>query len=423
MDLTYSAEDLAFVQQVRAWLAAHLPVKRDTLEDRKAWQRTLYHAGFVGMGWPKEYGGRGERPIRQAIVGEEMVRAGAPAGAGGAGISLVGPTLIAHGTEEQKKRYLPKILTAEELWCELYSEPNAGSDLASLRTAAVRQGDEYVVNGGKIWTSGGLGSDLGILLARTNPDAPKHQGISYFIIDMHTPGVEVYPLRQITGDAEFCQVFFTDVRIPAENLIGQEGQGWRGAQTTLGFERGGNALAGATGRRNNWQLLVDACHSAASDGRSRLDDPLVRQKLGQMLVDIEVMRVGGMRVLSRLEKGERPGAESSIDKLFSSETARVHQELQQEILGPFGQLEADLPASVAVENHSSTITGEPVPDNWAYGYLWSRCLTILAGSSEIQRGIIGERLLGLPRDLRMDRFPEPIRAAIAAKERSRGGSE
>ena len=420
MDLTYTTEDLAFRHRVREWLAAHLPVKRDTVEDRKAWQRTLYEAGFAGMGWPREYGGRGERPIRQAIVGDELVRAGVPGGAGGAGIGLVGPTLIAHGTEEQKKRYLPKILTAEELWCELYSEPNAGSDLASLRTSAERQGDEYIVNGGKIWTSGGLTADLGILLARTDPSAPKHEGISYFIIDMHTPGVQVHQLRQITGNAEFCQVFFTDVRIPAGNLIGQEGQGWRGAQTTLGFERRANVLAGATGRRDAWQRLTTACRSAGPDGQPRIKDPLVRQKLGQMLVDIEVMRAGGLRVLSKLEKGQRPGAESSIDKLFSSETAKVHQELLQEVLGPFGQLEADLPESLAVQQRGSTITGEPVPDNWAYSYLWSRCLTILAGSSEIQRGIIGERLLGLPRDLRMDRFPVPVRDAIAAQERRRG---
>jgi alkylation response protein AidB-like acyl-CoA dehydrogenase len=343
-----------------------------------------------------------------------------PGGAGGAGIGLVGPTLIAHGTEEQKKRYLPRILTAEELWCELYSEPNAGSDLASLRTSAERRGDEYVVNGGKIWTSGGLNADLGILLARTDPSVPKHEGISYFIIDMHTPGVEVHPLRQITGNAEFCQVFFTDVRIPAENLIGHEGQGWRGAQTTLGFERGANVLAGATGRRDAWQRLATACRSLGPDGQPRLNDPLVRQKLGQMLVDVEVMRAGGLRVLSKLEKGQRPGAESSIDKLFSSETAKVHQELQQDVLGPFGQLEADLPESLAVQQRGSTITGEPVPDNWAYSYLWSRCLTILAGSSEIQRGIVGERLLGLPRDLRMDRFPAPVREAIAVQERRRG---
>lgn len=420
MDLTYTAEDLAFRQHVREWLAGHRPPRLDTVDARKAWQRTLYEAGFVGMGWPKEYGGRGERPIRQAIVGDELVRAGLPGGAGGAGIGLVGPTLIALGTDAQKKRYLPKILTAEELWCELYSEPNAGSDLASLRTSAIRQGDEYVVNGGKIWSSGALNTDFGILLARTNPDAPKHAGISYFIIDMHTPGVEVRPLRQITGQAEFCQEFFSDVRIPAENLIGPEGKGWGGAQTTLGFERGGNTLAGATGRRDAWQRLVKACQTPGSDGQARVDEPLVRQKLAHMLVDVEVMRAGGLRVLSKLEKGQRPGAESSIDKLFSSETAKVHQELQQELLGPFGQLEADLPDGVAVQHHGSTMSGEPAPNNWAYSYLWSRCLTILAGSSEIQRGIIGERLLGLPRDLRMDRFPEPVREAIVAQERSRG---
>ncbi len=422
MDLTFTPQDDAFREHVRSWLAARLPVKRATLEDRRAWHRQLYDAGFVGMAWPKEYGGRGARPMEQAILAEEMTRAGAPGHASGPGMSLVAPTLFAHGTEAQKQRYLRKILTAEELWCELYSEPNAGSDLASLRTSAVRKGDEYMVNGQKIWTSGGLNADLGILLARTNPDVPKHEGISYFIIDMHSPGVEVRPLRQITGDSEFCQVFFTDVRIPAENIIGAEGQGWRGAQTTLGFERGGNTLSGATGRRASLQRLIKACQAPGADGRRIIDDPRVRDKLGQMLVDIEVLRAGGFRVLSKLEKGQRPGAESSIDKLFSSETERRHQEYMQEILGPFGQITEGLPEAFEVQPTGSTITGEPIPPNWAFSFLWSRCLTILAGSSEIQRTIIGERVLGLPREVRLDRFPEAIQQAITSHEQSRAAA-
>jgi len=399
MDLTYSAEDEAFRQHVRSWLAARLPVKRDTLADRRAWHRQLLEAGFVGMGWPRAYGGREARPIQQAILAEEMTLAGAPPHASGPGMSLVAPTLFAHGSDAQKQRYLPKILSAEELWCELYSEPNAGSDLASLRTAAVRSGDAYLVNGQKIWTSGALTADLGILLARTNPDVPKHQGISYFIVDMHTPGIEVRPLRQITGDAEFCEVFFTDVRIPVDNRIGADGEGWRGAQTTLSYERGGNTLSGATGRLQSLDRLIRTCQQTGA-----LDDPRVRNKLGRMLTELQVMRASGLRVLSSLEKGQRPGAESSVQKLASSELEKRHQEWYQEILGPYGQLAEGLPAAYAVRPTGSTITGEPIPPNWEFSYLWSRALTILAGSSEIQRTIIGERVLGLPREPRMDRL-------------------
>lgn len=398
MDLSVAPEDEAFRAHVRAWLQARLPVKRDTLADRRAWHRQLLEAGFVGMGWPREYGGREARPVQQAILSEEMTLAGAPPHASGPGMSLVAPTLFAHGSEAQKRRYLPKILSAEELWCELYSEPNAGSDLASLRTSAVRQDGVYVVNGQKIWTSAGFNADLGILLARTNPDVPKHQGISYFIVDMRTPGIEVRPLRQLTGDAEFCEVFFTDVRIPAENMIGNEGEGWRGAQTTLSYERGGNTLSAATGRRLALDRLIRTCREAGV-----LEDQRVRNKLGRMLVDIEVMRAAGFRMLSSADKGKRPGAESSVQKLSSSEMEKRHQDLYQEILGSYGQLDGDLPDAYAVHQTGSTISGEPVPDNWCFPYAWSRALTILAGTSEIQRNILAERVLGLPREPRGDR--------------------
>jgi alkylation response protein AidB-like acyl-CoA dehydrogenase len=244
----------------------------------------------------------------------------------------------------------------------------------------------------------GLTADLCILLARTNPNVPKHQGISYFIVDMHTPGIEVRPLRQITGDAEFCEVFFTDVRIPVENLIGAEGQGWRGAQTTLGYERGGNTLSAASGRQQSLERLI---HTSTCAGQ--MQDPLVRSRVGRMLVDVQVMRATGLRTLSRLEKGERPGPESSVQKLFASEMEKRHQEWYQDILGPFGQLLQDLPDGYAVVHTGSTNSGEPVPPNWTFPYLWSRALTILAGTSEIQRTIIGERALGLPREPRMDR--------------------
>jgi alkylation response protein AidB-like acyl-CoA dehydrogenase len=398
MDLAYSSDDEAFRQHVRSWLAARLPVKRDTLQDRRAWHKQLLEAGFVGIGWPRAYGGQEARPMQQAILNEEMVKAGAPPHASGPGMSLVAPTLFALGSEQQKRRYLPRILRAEDLWCELYSEPNAGSDLASLQTAAVRDNGHYVVSGQKIWTSGAFTADLGILLARTDPNVPKHQGISYFVVDMHTPGIEVRPLRQITGDAEFCEVFLTDVRIPAENLIGKEGEGWRGAQTTLSYERGGNTLSAATSRQIALERLIRTC------GRSgAIEDALVRNKLGRMLVDVSVMRSAGFRILSTLEKDQRPGAESSVQKLSSSEMEQRHQEMYQEILGSYGQLAESLPGGYRVQQTGSTITGEPIPDNWLFPYAWSRALTILAGTSEIQRNIIGERVLGLPREPRADR--------------------
>ncbi len=298
MDLSYSAEDEAFRERVRTWFADHRPGRLDTHEQRKAWHRELYDAGFVGMGWPRAYGGQASRPLEQAIVGEEMARLRVPGPINPLGIGIVGPTLIAHGTEAQRERYLRKILTAEEIWCQLYSEPDAGSDLASLKTSAVRDGERYVVNGQKVWTSYALLSDFGVLLARTDPTVPKHQGISYFILDMHAPGVEVRPLKQITGSAEFCEVFFDDVRVPAENLIGEEGQGWQLAQTTLSFERGGDVLARVVRAHGNLSRLIEVCRTLPRNGRTALDDPLVRQKLGRMLVEIEVMRYAALRVLA-----------------------------------------------------------------------------------------------------------------------------
>jgi alkylation response protein AidB-like acyl-CoA dehydrogenase len=258
-----------------------------------------------------------------------------------------------------------------------------------------------------VWTSLGPIADFGVLLARTNPDVPKHRGISYFILDMHSPGVEVRPLKQITGNSEFAEVFFTNVTLPAENIIGQEGQGWELAQTTLGFERGGNTLARVTRFQANMQRLVEACRSLTRDGVRALDDPVVRQKLGRMLVEVEVLRYAGYRILSKLEQGKRPGSESSVDKLYYSELDKRHQELVQEILGPYGQLERGVPSELAL--NSSTLRGDE--STWAYNFLWSRAGTIYAGSSEIQKNIIGERVLKLPREPRADRVAQAGKGA------------
>src|ERR671926_1886824 len=284
MDLRYTAEDEAFRAQVRAWLAGNAPREPlRTVEEKKAWHRKLYEAGYLGMGWPKVYGGREARPIEQAIVVEEMARAKAPSSINWAGLGLVGPTLIHHGTDAQRKRYLRNILLGDEIWCQLYSEPNAGSDLAALQCRAEIDGDEFVVNGQKIWTSTAPEADLGILLVRTDREAPKHQGISYLIVDMHAPGVEVRPLRQITGIAdEFAEVFFTDVRVPADNLIGELNAGWRIAQTTLSYERGGDTMGIVARLQPSFARLLAIVSTPRRDGTRRGDDPLVRQQLGQI---------------------------------------------------------------------------------------------------------------------------------------------
>jgi alkylation response protein AidB-like acyl-CoA dehydrogenase len=410
VDLRPTPEDLAYRQKVRAWLEANVPRHAlQTREERLAWHRKLYDAGFIGMGWPKQYGGHEARPMEQAIVSEELARANAPSPLNGLGIGFIGPTLIVHGSEEQKQRYLKKILTAEAIWCQLYSEPNAGSDLASLRTSAVRQDGRWLVNGQKVWTSSGMSADLGILLARTDPSVRKHEGISYFIVDMHSPGVEVRPLRQITGGAEFAEVFMTNLQVPAENLIGELNKGWQMAQTTLGFERGANILSRVTTYKQGFERLVQACRTLKRNGRPAIEDPAVRQKLGRIYAEIEVMRYAGLRLLTKLERGERPGPESSIDKLYYTEAHKRHTELIQEILGPYGGLETGSPAELRQgEAEEAGQSG-----SWVYDFLYAKAATIYAGSSEIQKNIIGERVLGLPREVRADR-----QAILAAAGRS-----
>jgi alkylation response protein AidB-like acyl-CoA dehydrogenase len=399
VDLRYSAEDRAFREATRRWLEANAP-RHDlqTLEERRAWHRRLYEAGYVGMGWPVEYGGRGATPLQQAIVADEMARANAPPPINPLGLAFVGPTLIVHGTEAQRRRYLRKILTAEELWCQLYSEPDAGSDLASLRTRAEERGDHFSVTGQKIWTSGGPIADWGLLLARTDPGVTKHKGISCFLIAMRQPGVEVRPLRQITGSAHFSEVFLTEARVEKTDLVGRLGQGWEIAQTTLAYERGGSSLARVTRYAAAFHQLLRATRQLRRGGRPLLEDAVVRAKLGRIYAELEVQRYAARRVLSALQKGEAPGAAASITKLSYSEFEKRYHELAQEILGPWGQAMAPETAAFAGIDTSS---GEP--GTWATAFLWSRAGTIYAGSSEIQKNIIGERVLGLPKEARADR--------------------
>ena len=399
MDLNPTAEDRAFRTEVRRWLETNVPTGDvKTLDERKAWHRKLYEAGYVGMLWPKEYGGWGRTPMQQAIVQDEMARLDAPPPINGLGIGFIGPTIIVHGTDWQKQRYLKTMLTAEEIWCQLYSEPNAGSDLASLKTRAEDQGDHFLVNGQKIWTSSGPIADWGILLARTDGKAAKHKGISCVLLHMRQPGVEVRPLRQITGSSLFSEVFMTNARAEKRDLIGNLNQGWEIAQTTLGWERGANSLGRVTRYAVAFNQLVRATKELRRGGKPLLEDAAVRARLGKAYAELEVQRYAALRVLSALQNSDSPGAASSITKLSYTEFEKRYFELALEILGPYGQLVS------AREEFEDIDTSSGEPGTWATAFLWSRAGTIYSGSSEIQKNIIGERVLGLPKEVRADRL-------------------
>src|SRR5436309_2345297 len=335
MDFDLSPEDERFREEFRSWLTEHLPPDVDVAatfeeaETLREWQRTLHEGRWVGIRWPEEYGGRGASLLQVAIYNEELARAQAPQILGRAGVNLVGPTLIAHGTDDQRTRWLKKILSAEEIWCQLFSEPGAGSDLAGLSTRAELRGDTYYVTGQKVWTSYARFASFGIGLVRTDPDAPKHKGISMLAIPMDAPGIDVRPLRQITGESEFNEVFFDGVPVPAENLIGEENNGWRVAGTTLANERGTSFV---------WKEQV--LHEVARDllwkrsiERSLTDDPLVRQKLAQSWMEVEIFRLHNARTLTRLARGEQIGPESSIVKLFWTEMSQKLAEHAGSIFG------------------------------------------------------------------------------------------
>ncbi len=393
MDFKLSAEDEAFRQELRNYLRANLsPEQRsnkiDMLQEsddadwkrRLAWHRKMFEAGWVGISWPKEYGGRGATLTQQVIYNEELARAGAPELVNIFGIMMVGPTLIEWGTEEQKKRYIPKILSAEEIWCQGFSEPNAGSDLASLQTRAVEQGDYFIVNGQKLWTSEAHRADLCILLARTDPDAPKHKGISYLLVDMHDPGVSRRPLVQMTGDSGFNEVFFDNVKVPKKNLVGRKNQGWQVALTTLMFERNG------TGTYRDMTFLVrELVELAKARGYGNLERADARQKIAQFACEAAALKYTALRQLTKRLKGLPPGPEGSILKLCASDLNLRITKFAFELLGPYGQLEYRAPYA-------------PEEGKWCYRMLGARALTIAAGTSEIQHNILGDRELGLPKD-------------------------
>lgn len=396
MNFNDSPEEARFRRDLREWLRAHLPagwgrtVFEPEDEDERAhfrleWEKALYRGGWNGISWPKEYGGRGASLMEQGIFAEEMALANAPEGINIIGRNLTGPTLIHYGTEEQKQRFLPKILSCEEVWCQGFSEPNAGSDLASLRCKAERDGDHFVVNGQKIWTSFAQYSQWCFALVRTDPAAPKHAGISFLLIDMASPGITLRPLKQISGENEFNETFFDNVRVPVENLVGELNAGWKIAMTTLAYERGPEDALGRQIRfKQEIDRLLEVASSVKRMGRSALQDPVLRDKLAKSIVDLEVMRLNCLRSFSKLLRGGPRGADASMMKLYWSHVAQEAYETAMEVLGPLGVLEAADPLA-------------PAAGRYSLSFLQSRAFTIYSGSSEVQRNIIGERVLGLPR--------------------------
>ena len=393
MDLSLSPEHEAFRKAVRAWLKAHVP-KREVGEPSrehgdparvrwlKEWQRTLYEGGYVAMGWPKAYGGRGLGVMEQTIVNQELVAARAPQQIGAMGVLMVGPTLIQYGTEAQRARHLPRILTAEEIWCQGYSEPGAGSDLASLRTRAELVGDEFIVNGQKVWTSNAQIADWMFCLVRTDPAAPKHRGISYLLIDMKTRGITVRPLVQMTGDAGFNEVFFEDVRVPRQHLVGELNQGWQVANATLAHER--NMLGSTTRTQQMFNGLVHLAQTRQRYGRPASEDAVMRQKLAALLVRVEAMKYHSLRQLTDALRGRAPGIGASVNKLVSTELNHDIAALALEVLGNAGPLAR---------------TASRVADRgiWPYEFMFTLGLVIGGGTSQIQKNIIAERGLGMPK--------------------------
>ena len=393
MDLTPTPDQEALRQECRQWLRENLPWEYgqglpplfDDLAEEVAflreWQAALAQARLVGVSWPVEFGGRGAGPLHHFIVQEELARARAPELVGRLGVNLIGPTLLAHGTDEQKQRWLPSILPAEQLFCQLFSEPDAGSDLASLSTRAVPADGGWRLSGQKVWTSYAQFADWGLCLARSHPDGPKHRGITVFMVNMHAPGVDIRPLRQITDESDFNEVFLNDVFVAHDQVIGEPGNGWRVSQSTLSVERGTNPRQLVI----HLQLLEELLRLAADTGRSQ--DPVIRQALAQSFIEVRLFQLQNWRVLSRLAHGRDHGPESATAKLFWSEMSQRLHRTAMDVLGAAAPLWRGDPHN-------------PGEGRWQRSWLYYQAATIFAGTSEIQRNIIAERTLGLPREPR-----------------------
>jgi alkylation response protein AidB-like acyl-CoA dehydrogenase len=393
MDLNFTSEEESFRQKVRTFLEENIAKSglgdgREGREDKewlaraKAWQRKLYEGGYIALAWPKEYGGQAMDPVKQSIVNDEMVRVRAPFLIGGSGLGMLGPTLISWGTEEQKKRYLPKILTAEEIWCQGYSEPGSGSDLASLKTRAEIVGDEFIVNGQKVWTSGAQHADMMFCLVRTDPEAPKHRGISYILIDMHTPGITVRPLVQMTGDRGFNEVFFDNVHVPRKNLVAKLNEGWIVANATLFHER--NMLGSASGSEQRFNRLLALAKTIECGGKPLTEDPVFRQRLADLEIKVQAMRFNALRQLTDQIRGKNPGIESMVNKLVGTELNHDLATAAMEAMGDDSML--------AREDDAALDKGY-----WPYEWMFSLGLVIGGGTSHIQKNIIAERGLKMPK--------------------------
>jgi alkylation response protein AidB-like acyl-CoA dehydrogenase len=388
MDLGFTRDEEAFRDEVRTWLDLNLPAEwrpdgvggyreDDETEIQRAWQRRLHEGGWLKLAWPREAGGRAATPVMQAIYQEEMARAGAPGILGRLGVSLLAPTLLVHGSEWQRETYLEKIQSGDLIFCQGFSEPDAGSDLAGLRTRAERRDGGWVLNGQKTWSSGAHYADKSFLLARTDPEAEAHRGITFFLVDMHQPGVEVRRIRQMTGGGEFCEIFLSGAVVDDRDVVGEPGAGWKTAMTVFGFERGGLAQAARFER-----AVAELAELARQRGSGA--DVLVRQQVAQAQIEAHVFRLIGLRNLTSAQHGHAPGPEASLTKLFWSEMDKRIQETAVQVQGLYGALAPDSP--FAAED-----------GRWQYGWMWAQAETIYAGSSEIQRNIIAERVLGLPR--------------------------
>ena len=393
MDFKFSSEDEAFRQEFRSWLEHNIPRDwrddelhdPDTLEEferRRAWHRRLYDGGWMCIHWPQEYGGRGASLIQQVIYQQELDRAKAPPTVNFQGLARVGPTLMQWGTPEQKQRYIPKIPPAEEIWCQGLSEPDHGSDLAAVETRAVDQGDHFLVNGSKVWTSNAHRADFTTLLCRTDPDAPKHKGLSYLLVDMKSPGITVRPLVQMTGESGFNQVFFDDVQVPLANLVGEKNRGWMVAMTNMMFER--TIHGGRTDMMVEVRQLAELAKKVDRDGRPAWEDSYVRQRLVGFACEAAALKYTSFRQLTSQLKGLPPGPEGSMMKLGTSSLNLRMQDFAMELLGPYSQFEYQ--ASRAIDR-----------GKWSHRMLAARRSTIAAGTNEIQHNIIGERVLGLPK--------------------------
>ena len=396
MDLRFSPEDEEFRRELRSWLDSALPQEMrqrefwrgmsddERFQVRREWEAGKAKAGFAGILWPTEYGGRGGTPTMKAIYDQEMAQANAPTTVNPLGLTFLAPTVMAVGTEEQKRTIIPSLLHNEVIWCQGFSEPGAGSDLAALQMRAERQGDEYVLNGQKIWTTNAMHGDRIFAMARTGPsEGSKHAGISMLLVDMHQDGVESRPLKQMTGESEFGEVFFTDAHCPVDEVLGGEGNGWQVAMLLLSFERGSSAIGQYTEFHKQWEQVVKLAHEVRRDGRRAAEDPVLRQKLAHSLVELECLKYHSWHILTQTSKGKDLGFEASMTKIMWSETFRRVSDTYEAVLGTGFQVPEPQPGLSLQELTTMA--------------MWSRSCTIWGGSQQVQRNIVAERVLGLPR--------------------------